>query len=223
MRSVRVAMMTLGALVLGSCGGDDGAPGGGSAACKPFTACGGVVTGAWKIAEACGLENAAMAADPDCPGSKVDLRNLKYSGDADFRADMSYRTSTILTGSAKLLMPKSCLSSGATMLSCKQIEGLFALFTASADSPIAGFTCAESGASCDCNMTFKPTPQVEAGTYRISGNQLITKPMNEAEEPSEYCVSGTELNIRDAMSSMMGSMGGIVDTSANITLRLVRP
>jgi hypothetical protein len=187
---------------LGSCGDGDGNGGLGGASCGTFSPCGGGVVGTWELKTVCFSGTLPLPIPiPGCTGATGSIQNASISGTVTYNADLTTTASTVLQSTMKVDVPQSCLP-GQT---CAQLEAQLKAEMAEPDSGYTAVSCSGSGA-CTCLLTMKPDGIAEPGTYRIAGNQLITRAATGEEDTVDYCASATELKARTVMSVETGTL-----------------
>jgi hypothetical protein len=151
--------------------------------------------------------------------AKVDSAGIVYAGTVTFGMDMTYSSSTMTSGSAKLLLPLSCLQAinpAAASVRCPML-GLLAPLILPKDSPVAGIACTDAAgmtATCDCQLTFKPDMHMTSGTYTVEGSTL-TQTATGSNTPvvSDFCGMGSHLSIR-GQPPTAPMAGAMLDLSA---------
>jgi hypothetical protein len=189
-------------LALGSCDDGDGNGGLGSTSCGAFSPCGGAVVGTWELKNVCFSGSLPVPiAVPGCTGAVGSVQTATVSGTVTYNADLTTTANTTLQWTMKFDIPQSCLG-GQT---CAQLEAQFKADLADPDSLFTAASCTGSGA-CVCLMTMKPDTISDPGTYRLAGNQIITRDAMGEEETVDYCASATELKVRTVMSMGTGTL-----------------
>jgi hypothetical protein len=167
-----------------------GADGGGSVACDPFVACGGDLTGTWKIANTCltpeakkSLEDAMKfcAADTTTLDSETLSGTLIYDGHGAVKYD--------LTGGLKISVsfPTSCLEPGQ---SCPAYVAM--LVQTGATNP----RCDATATGCDCSYTLA-FAQKQQNSYVTSGTNVTeTDSSDGTMSTDQYCVAGNTLRVK---------------------------
>lgn len=193
------------AVVLAGCGGGSGSQGygvGGTTMCGQVAACGGDVTGTWKMSSGCitaaGIKDAEGGSSSSCPGASVGVTSISISGTAIFNADMTY-TFTALQEQAtySFNFPGSCLNG----LSCSYIAS-----SLESSGDFQSANCSGSS-GCSCTAVGAANGDTETGTYTISGNMLTTTSSAGDVSTVPYCVMGSTLHMLDTSTMTMGAMG----------------
>jgi hypothetical protein len=160
--------------------------------------------GTWTITNACltqPMSDAGSAPDaagsvPDaggaCPGMVLKVTGTSTSGTVTFNANMTYSTTLMITAMATDAVPASCLTVGATMITCSQLQA-YLNTQGDGGSPPTTCTPATSG-GCDCSIT-RITNETSMGTYSTSGDSVTLTPTSAGSSPStdNYCVQGNKL------------------------------
>ncbi|HEY8922748.1 MAG TPA: hypothetical protein VIU64_00135, partial [Polyangia bacterium] len=102
-----------------SCGGSSGN------SCANAAACGGDIVGTWTIQSSCVSASASMFAD-SCPTATVATSDLKITGSVVYKADLTYTSTSSMSGTATVHLPASCLTSGGVTVTCAQLTQLIA-------------------------------------------------------------------------------------------------
>lgn len=169
--------------------------------CGTFTACGGDVTGSWKLGRDCVGSSVDPFAGGTCSQATFQASQSE-SGTVTFQAGV-YSTSNLDTTVVEdITVPSSCLM-GAT---CAMVESNFNNQSNDAGMTTVG-TCADTSGGCACHATVTDSTGPVNGTYSVSGTTLT---LDGTAAP--YCVQGNTLLIQ-TQSGMMGTAG-----SGTITL-----
>ena len=149
--------------------------------------------------------------DSACPTETVVGAEAGESGQATFNAGSTYTLNVVFTISFDFMLPSDCLN-GQT---CAMVDANLKGNIAAGNVPgIASGSCSGS-ASCVCHAVASPTPDVESGTYAISGNVLTTTPATGTgvgtASQVDYCIQGNTAHFIDVSTSMnMGTVGPVV-------------
>ena len=178
-------------LVLAGCVGSDGG------SCGKVQACGGDVTGTWKVAGACGDEGVMSVSS--CPAA-TGTASETWSGTLTFNADMTYTTSLTVSGTATTNYPQSCLTAGGTTVSCAQLGQGLEMEIMANPGMFQSAHCT-GAASCVCTFMVSSQPMIDSGTYTISGTELAT---SGTVGSRPYCVKGNDLHLLTTTTTMAG-------------------
>jgi hypothetical protein len=153
---------------------------GGSCDHLEFTPCGGDIVGLWEITLGCAvIADEAVDPLPECSGDRAEV-TVDLTGSLEYRADMSYSSSTSLVQDITVTLPKSCLNGAA----CTEL-------TDEGDVPFE-----DSGDACE-RTTSDADVSENTGTYTTEGDTVtLTEDGMEAQAPDEYCVDGDTLTVR---------------------------
>ena len=195
---IAVGFASLVSVVTISCGGDGG---GGGGSCGQVAGCGGNVVANWQVAEVCG--NDAPMAPPSCPAATIDTSGIKFGGNFNAKADMTYTSTLSLSGSMKMTLPGTCLMAGPVTLTCADLTAALQGDAMEPDSTFQSASCVAAGTGCACTMVMKPDSTSETGTYSTSGS-VLTLVDQDGPEMSDYCVKGNNLHLRESMPMPMG-------------------
>src|SRR5258708_28850460 len=93
MKNLLVGFLSVWAVtVVAGCGGSGGT-------CGNTAACGGDVMGTWKITSSCiSVDTSSMTLNTGCAGETATGSGFKITGTITFNADMTYSSSSTLTG-----------------------------------------------------------------------------------------------------------------------------
>lgn len=158
-------------------------------ACTPLAACGGDVTGLWRLTSGCVDQGAFDAAKAQCPG--IVESNVKFQARGVVFADAAKITrKTEVKFTASLAVPKSCkdanpLAGGVP--TCKDLEAAIK-FTG-----IATATCTDvvADGSCTCDVADQTTDNT-TDAYTTAGNTLTS-----GARTFDYCVAGSEIKYKE--------------------------
>lgn len=193
------ALILVFGLGVAGCGSDNN-----GASCGEASACGGDVTGKWKITSSC-LNGAVNPANMDCPGITTDVKGLSNAGNITFNADKTYQSSVTISGSLQMKVPASCLKQQSVTLTCAQLQQSL---EADADSGFASVSCTGS-TDCSCSIALEPTTTEETGTYSTSGGTLAQTADGGTSEETDYCVKGKTLTVSISGGDADGTTGTV--------------
>jgi hypothetical protein len=174
------------------CGSSDDDPDG--ANCAKVAACGGDVSGKWKLAHACFI----VLEEPElgfCEEATATIQVMNASGSFEFDKG-SYTRAIDLAATVNLHIPVSCKKQPSGTVTCEDLSGT----TSTGD-----LSCTtESNGDCTCLTPVPPmlTMAKESGTYTVSDNQLETTTGN-----LEFCAKSSRLTLRPTVKMGMGVMG----------------
>src|SRR5438445_10933653 len=77
----------------------------GGGTCANTAACGGDVVGTWNITSSCVSATPSMMSSASCPGAKTTSSNLTATGTIVYRADMTYSSNFMVSGSVTVFQP----------------------------------------------------------------------------------------------------------------------
>jgi hypothetical protein len=177
-----------------SCGSSGGT-------CGNTSPCGGDVTGAWTISSTCISASASSnMTNTFCPSASTGSSQIHATGNMTFRSDMTYTTSTTISGTVNVTIPASCLNQNGIQLTCAQLTQAF-----KQDPMLANSSCA-GGTTCVCNIAIPSQTQTESGMYTTTAAGTLTfMPTTGTGESDDYCVKGNTLYLSpSAGSTMMG-------------------
>jgi hypothetical protein len=177
-----LAALTTVWLGVGCGGGDDTGPTDTGPTCTPIAACGGTLTGDWKINSFCPDTKVPQAAKDICETATVDYGTPTVSGTISFKDDKSFTIQATANGTGALVLDKSCLEQGSTTLTCAQIQQAIESNTGTMTS------CTASNGGCRCAGTVMGS-NTETGTYAISGNS-VTLTTSGGSLSSDFCEKG---------------------------------
>jgi hypothetical protein len=154
--------------------------------CTPLAACGGDVTGLWRLSGGCVDDGAFDAAKGNCPG--LTETNVKFQARGVIFADATKITrKTEVKLSATLNLPSECKLANPLGTTCKDAEAAVK-FTG-----IATATCtdAAAGGGCVCDVGDTTTTNTN-DAYTTSGNTLTS-----GASTYDYCVAGSEIKYKE--------------------------
>ena len=194
-------------IFLAACDGSGGVNGG--AKCTNTAACGGDLTGTWKITSTCLSIDPSSLGMTDCPGETLNVTDLKETGTVTFNADKTYSSMTSVSGSFVIGLPKACLTQQGVTVTCSQLNQVIQQNAQPGDPT---FACTDAGGGgCNCTVTLPSTPSQETGSYSTTTAGVLTQSptANGTADQSDYCVKGQTLTVSphaDA-TAMMGQPG----------------
>jgi hypothetical protein len=193
-------IFTLSCAALLGCGGDGSAarpPADGGAhadavvACEPFAACGGDLTGTWRLVNTCPTAAAKMAVEDQlkfCPAGSASLDRYDFSGTATFDTQGAVKYDVLIDIAVSTSLPSSCLGAGQTCTAVQQ--------TLMGQSGVTSAICQTTNAGCSCTYAAKAPDKKEDG-YVASGTVITeTNPIDGSVETSQYCVDGSTLRVK---------------------------
>jgi hypothetical protein len=199
-----------------TCGGDGGLEGGADGpapTCGSAQACGGDVVGDWTFGSVCETSSgvatleatfASMAAASWCPSQTLVGVGPQASGSLAFDTAGNYRLDLVFGGTVDINFPAQCLAGVSCAdttagLQAQIDDGTFQM------PNVTSISCSGSS-NCVCRATVDK-PQYEAGTYVLSGGDLLFVATSGAATTKSYCVEGKTLHLLETSS---GSAGQIV-------------
>jgi hypothetical protein len=194
LRTAWMAMAMALATAAGACGGSSGG------SCGKVEPCGGNPVGAWKVSGSCVNSAALMSTFTDslgdsCTGATISNASVAASGTLSLNADMTYTINGDQMVKFTVNVPASCLNGATCADLATQLQN---------DFPNA--TCTGSS-SCACALS-DDSPQIDSGTYTVSGTQIVSESSSQGESSQSFCVQGNTLHLIDVDTTMnMGPMG----------------
>jgi hypothetical protein len=198
--------------VCGGDGGPDGNDGGPATTCGGIQPCGGDVVGDWTFESICetatgvaALEAnfSSMAANSWCPSQTLVGVGPQASGSLVFDAagTYSYSLDLVFGGYLDINFPAQCLAG----LSCADTTAGLQSQIDDGTYPMPNVTSIScSGSSnCVCRATVNRA-QYQAGTYSISGNDVLFAATTGAVTTKSYCVEGNALHLLETSSGSAG-------------------
>lgn len=181
-----------------------------------MAACGGGITGTWKLDSICWSGAATVAQQGAC-SITIALAVSSASGSMTFNTDGTYTSVRNEVYSATFGVGAACLSATGVTKTCPQEESaLNASLPVLAGVTYSPFTCSPVlGGGCSCTVGITDSNYQESGTYTTVGSMLTetpsTGPSAGTPVPLTYCVQGgSALTIVGSTQSVsMGSMGSI--------------
>ena len=162
--------------------------GGGGDSCGA-AACGGDVTGTWKVTSAC-LTTSGSPLGMDCPQATASVSRLNVSGTVAYMANMTYTSNVSIGGQVEITIPSSCLTFNGITATCAQLQAAIA-----ADPSSGVQSCTSAGSGCTCVSTVDPSNKSETGTWSTAANVLTETATGGQPGQSDYCVKGSTLTI----------------------------
>jgi hypothetical protein len=161
--------------------------------CAEVMACGGDVTGTWKITSTC-VSGANSTDIGTCAGETLQVDSVDFEGTITFDTGGTYEES-LTSGSVAetLTVPTSCLGGAACTAS-------------SSDAGISG-VCGVSGSNCVCSVSISQTSNTASGTYSTSGSMITVTPAGDTATSDGYCVQGNTLTLLGSVSTTMSASG----------------
>lgn len=189
------AFITASLSIFGCGGSDDSSAGGSGSNCELVPACGGDVSGSWKITGFCPDTSAVPEAIKQiCETAKLEYDAPSISGSVEYKADKSYTQTASASGTGYLVLDHACLDQGGGVtLTCKQIE------EAINDKAKSKVQCAEAGSGCRCGLSINQKAD-ESGTYTVSGQTLSVTPMGGTKSDNPICVKSDKAYITLTLS-----------------------
>jgi hypothetical protein len=179
------------------CGGNDTdtfGVGGGGANCQLVSACGGDVSGDWKITGFCPDKSKVPEEIKQiCETATLQYDEPKVSGTVAFNSDMSFEQTATASGTGYLVLDAACLKQDQVTLTCNQIED--AINENSGADPVK---CSAQGSGCRCALHLNQSPN-SSGEFSTSGNTLTLTAGSDSSD-IQYCVNGTRLTINLSLS-----------------------
>ena len=174
-------------LGLVACGGTSNGSDDGS--CGQSSACGGDITGNWKVTSSClklELDTGAM----NCPGLRQEVKQVSTSGTVSYNSDKTYNASLAVTGLVEMNVPASCLTQQSVTLTCAQLQQ--SLPSGAGAGAFQSVSCSGSS-GCTCLLELAPQNTTSSGTYSTSGGTVTQTEAGGTPDDSEYCVKGNTL------------------------------
>lgn len=149
-----------------------------------FSACGGDITGSWRISSGCAdLSALVSSAESECADVSYSFGGMNVTGDIEFSYGRMTGTMS-MTSEVTQVMPKSCL--GGSCPSPSSSEGLVYV---------------DKGATCEATQPLTESNEIN-DLYRVEDNQLII--INGAtgfeSKNNSFCVSGNTLVVNTSTS-----------------------
>lgn len=204
------------ALVSVACGGNGPPPVLGPAECNN-AACGGDITGTWNISAVCLSQSVLMTElatglmGAGCAGETVsDKTSVPATGSLAFYPDLSYVIDLTLSVSLVMNVPTSCFAPA----TCADIDAVY-MRSVMGNQNIQSASCTGTD-TCVCTLTEVAMRVSETGTYTVSSStkQVTQTPTNQAVYSNAYCVRGSTLTYRDAITDPNNPVIALVATKA---------
>lgn len=151
----------------------------------PPPGCGGDVVGTWQIEQSC---IATLVGTASCPGLTADGTGLTQTGRVTYGADLSYSSTTSISGTLKTVYPSSCTSG----YSC---DDLATALSAASPSGYSAPNCTTLSNGCACTFQVSDQTSVETGTYALNGNVLTQHRSSGTSIDIDYCVRDRSLTL----------------------------
>jgi hypothetical protein len=192
-------------------GGAGAGAAGSGAACSSVAACGGDITGDWKITQVCPDKPAVPDAIKQlCAEATFAYGDVNVTGTVSYKTDKSFMQTSTATGTGIVTLGKSCLSSGGQSLTCAQLEPAF--------SSVSPTKCAStSDGGCACTSTLSAT-QSDTGTFTTSGTSLTVTSSKGGTRTTPYCVNGGALHLQVSVTDAPDAGGGGFELSGQLSL-----
>lgn len=201
------------ALIL--CSGCGGSSSDSAASCSNSAACGGDITGEWTVTSSCVSVSDVSMVNQQCPSATANAAGLKVTGNVTYNADLTFTSTSTISGSTSVTLPASCLSVQGITVSCAQLTQAFMTLAQQGSSGFKSASCSSAGSGCTCNVVLNDQTTSQSGTYSTTSDGVLTEtPLNGAAGQSDYCVKGSTLTVSPSQSVNMGAMGqmGITGT-----------
>ena len=189
-------------LGLAACGGTSNGSDDGS--CGQSAACGGDITGSWKVTSSCLKLELDMGAK-NCPGLTQEVKQVSTSGTVSYNSDKTYDASLTVTGLVEMSVPASCLTQQSVTLTCAQLQQ--SLQTGEGANGFQSVSCSGSS-GCTCSLELAPQNTASSGTYSTSDGIITETEAGGTPDDSSYCVQGSTLTLSagDADPTISGSI-----------------
>ena len=151
-------------------------------------ACGGELTGSWKILNFCFDQPSAPSNLLDvCPTATLNVSNTVVTGNITYKADKTFSQATMLTATLTLTIPGSCLQ-GQNAVTCSQLES--SSNQDATGSKVACISTADAGCQCSSGLQESST---DSGTYTVDNTRLTMVNQDGATDEEDFCVKGSNL------------------------------
>jgi len=182
-------------LSLFGCGSsDDSGAGSAGPSCDLVSACGGDVTGSWKIVDFCPDTSAVPEAITQiCESAKLEYDEPSVSGTVEYKADKSYTQSASASGTGYLVLDQACLKQDSVTLTCKQIQDAI---NEKAKNKV---TCSAAGSGCRCGLRINQSAN-GTGTFAVAGQNLTLTAASDSKTDAPFCVKGDKAYITVQLS-----------------------
>jgi hypothetical protein len=189
-RSARESWLAIVAIVIGAgCGG--GTSSNGDNCTAVVVACGGDITGTWKVVSSC-FSGAASTSDLDCTGESIYVDSISLEATITFSAGTYDESLTSSSAVSTVTAPVSCLGGAGCPTSVTTDAGESA-------------TCSVSGSNCVCTETITGGQSTASGTYTTSGSMITVTPSGGSAATDGYCVQGSTLTLSQSAASTITS------------------
>jgi hypothetical protein len=184
-------------------GGVNAGGAGGAGTCGTVAPCGGDVVGSWQVIQSCTTLTGDLSST--CAGL-TSIVNFMLTGTVTFNADHTYATTEGGTYLQHYHAPPGCLPAGED---CAQYQQ--SLVSQGTFTSVACVT--DSTGACNCDLTAPAIVINQSGTYSSSGVSLTTTG-DGGTSTTPYCVQGNMLyqNAPTKSDGGVTAMGGLVYT-----------
>jgi hypothetical protein len=201
-------LVGLGVMLAAACGSDHSTSGADAngGMCTGLAACGGDITGEWKITGIC-FDTPIVPSDisDQCPTAKLQVSNQVVTGNVSYKTDMTFSQNANITATVTLTLPGSCLQ-GVDSTSCSEIEA-----SSNTDPTQPQVTCTQtSDGGCQCSSPLIDMSQVD-GTFTTSGDTVMMASSDGSSDNEDYCVKSKTLYLL-APQMEMGMAGTVTGT-----------
>jgi hypothetical protein len=177
--------------------------------CSAAAPCGGTLDGTWTVTSVCAEGNLAATMNqqlglPAACDNTFQSVTLGASGTVTFANGMETDNLT-QTMDANLVFTAACESAVAnqtvtlTSSTCTTIQQSLT----SASSSFTTANCSLSNGSCVCTASYDQQSSTTPASYTVSGS-IVTYTGTDPDPSIDYCVSGTTLTARQALSGVTG-------------------
>jgi hypothetical protein len=208
---IRVALGVLAMAVLPSCGGSS--KGDDSGSCENADGCGGDVVGEWTISSSClDVDTTQMMGSSGCPGVTGRASDWNVTGSITFTSDLTYSSTTTVSGNVIVTLPATCLTQQGVTLTCAQVQD--SLESSLSGSDFSSARCSSSaGNGCACTVGLTPISSTASGTYTTTAAGVLTQTQTGGTSSSSaYCVQGSTMTLSPEEMSMGTASGSITLT-----------
>lgn len=211
-KPIATAVFGLMVLLIGSCGGDDGAPA--ARTCAPFEACGGAVqTGSYEITGSCMTAKQMFQFErlPNCTTATLELVDHEASGTLALNADMTYTRTLTTKATSEVSIPSACLNISGFQIACSTVDMMVQDEVMKPGSPFERISC-KGNDVCVCTVVTRETTATKAGTWAVAaGTLMLTSPGDPAPEALEYCAerSKLKLNLGESFAARGSTLGDL--------------
>ena len=159
--------------------------------CEPFAACGGDLTGTWRLVNTCPTAAGKLAVEDQlkfCPAGSASLNRYDFSGTATFDTKGALKYDVLIDISVSTSVPSSCLGAGQTCTAVQQ--------TLMGQSGVTSAACQTTNAGCSCSYAAQ-IPDKKEHSYVVSNTTITeTDPSDGSVQTSQYCVDGNTLRVK---------------------------